>query len=726
MPSQTKIIPVSTHLHNCAFHSLLPFVLQFVSPKSKEATDFSFSRTSTRANDLQAFKKTTGYQYFLQAFAEYYDCPFNQAEDKLTWLHQQHSHPLDLQVMLGPVLRQTLAKVLLNHAAHAGMINVSFEKLLQDCKHRFQCEVPQQHRANPSYVADWLAQLKLAQSQEFDELFIPNKDIIALYLLSGATTNQTQFVKQHGNKAFQQYVAYQSDDAQGAYVSLPQLEMLCHSFSFNFSVSGHQNAPKKGELAFKPLANVILSNKSKSHWEIVANPKTQWDFSANQSAKLTHFYNQLQAVLDAQCSPSHIALMQNTLKDEIKKCLQHKKTFEQPVYAVLPTSDWAHNSGAAPFAQMLTNALKAQKNHTNKTGILSTQGFSDFLEHFRGYYRLNKTLSHKELTDKLYWLLATYPHPKEQFMIITPVLRSMLNQADLIPTDLSISDLVRLCECFELNLNIYCQSEEDTRISCFHKVFSHKRKAQSKGLIELSFDNKRFYQIEKNEVAGYKEAALRQAQPNHGFNLIDKADALQKTKLKILQDNLSEALQTGLPYIDSTKGTRAQLQAPSSQVKTTSTQLNNIIAALQKDNATALKQTLQSNKISANQVLLSKPHTLGVSVSGHVTGWTLLHYAVYFGAKKCTKALIEQKANWQQSALWEVTDNRLKTKLPKTKWQVSALELAACLNQRDILSYLLGQINTSAHKQAIQSAYQHACSFRSTAARQHGSTICLV
>ncbi|MCS5709795.1 hypothetical protein CC99x_012885 [Candidatus Berkiella cookevillensis] len=616
----------------------------------------------------------------------------------------------------------TLEKVLLNHSNHAKMIKESFWNLLQDCKHRFNNEVPKHLQSNGQFVREWLANLRLDSNHEFDELFIPNKDIITIYLTSLRTANKSSFIRQYGDKAFKQYVSYQCDVNQCAFVSVQQLEMLCHSFHFNYSVLGYQKPQKSAQLAFKPLLTVVLSNKTQAHWEIMVSHASQWDFKKDTapSAKLRYFYVQLQSLMSTKIPISHIRLLQNTFREEIKECLLTRKAFEQKIYTVLPVNDWSHNSGLEPFVNILVQSIMqnqaANAKNTKCLNIQSTQGFHDFLEHFRGRYKLDSDLNHQQISEKLRWLLTIYPHPKEHLMIIGPVLRSILNQTEIVPSALTVLEVVRLGHSFQLDLDIYGQHENDARISVFHKIFSHKVGVNGFGLIELSYDNKCFYQISKDEIEGYKEKAIKQGSISHTFAQAENLEIPLRTRLKSLQEKLVDVCRTGFPYVDSARGTNPKIQRTQSLNTTSSIVLNNIISFIQKDDAESLLQTIKNKKISANQIISNKVHALNATVSGNVRGWTLLHYVVYFGAKKCVTELISLNADWKKKAQWEVTDSRYKHLLPKRKYNISSLDLAACLNQRDILSFILGQTKPDTEKLFIQAAYEHACAFHSASA----------
>ncbi|MCS5709794.1 hypothetical protein CC99x_012880 [Candidatus Berkiella cookevillensis] len=74
MPNPPRIIEVSTHLNNCAFHTLIPYLMAFVNPAQNKAIDYHFAEANPTTNNINAFKKTKGYGYFLESFADYYQC----------------------------------------------------------------------------------------------------------------------------------------------------------------------------------------------------------------------------------------------------------------------------------------------------------------------------------------------------------------------------------------------------------------------------------------------------------------------------------------------------------------------------------------------------------------------------------------------------------------------------------------------------------------------------
>lgn len=136
MPTR-DIIKISPLFNNCAFHSIIPTILSFISPKATHSAGFQFKECNVTADKKAQFRQTQGYRYFLDAFNQYYQLgDRKKAEKHLIKLVEKFSHPLDQQVLLGPVLREMLKKVVIRNVSCEENTKISFESMLSICKER--------------------------------------------------------------------------------------------------------------------------------------------------------------------------------------------------------------------------------------------------------------------------------------------------------------------------------------------------------------------------------------------------------------------------------------------------------------------------------------------------------------------------------------------------------------------------------------------------------------
>tara|TARA_R110002110_G_scaffold209215_1_gene421612 strand:+ start:20818 stop:27372 length:6555 start_codon:yes stop_codon:yes gene_type:complete len=727
MSHNKKTITISTHLNNCAFHSITPFILKLLKVDAVKGSGFSFNEFQPLSSDVNSFQKTKGYEYFKKAFAQYfYLDETDNIEEKIQWLLKNHSHPLDAQVLLGSILRLTLKSVLLNSTDHEAMIRDSFVVLLDKCKGRFDTDVPSRFKQNPLHVNQWLSELKLETRDEFDELYYPNLDIIAQFLLTGDALNKEQFLKANCKKAYERYVENQCDINRQEFVSKEQLEMLCHSFQFNLGVDGYQNLLPESELPFKPLANIELSNITRTHWEIVSRKDSEWGFdktSEKLPTRLAHYHSQLQSLSSSGARPEQIEVLQNTFRDELHQSILNKKAYEQSVYTVVPSEDWSQNGGLEDFVGLIARAVnnKSTIPAVNKDGVQatfqSTLGFRDFLEHFRRYYAFDEALSHKQITEKISWLLKSYPHPQEQFMIITPVLRSMLNDSSLIPSVLNINEIVALCHKFELGLNVYHSQKDEAKITCFYKIYSHKPKDVTFGTIEISTLERRFNPVRRHALEGFKETAIHLGSKQHAFMQSASAARGLRSRVRELQVALRKTCQTGVLHIERPTNISALIGAPKTTQRTVSSpessakQPATLRTLLAGNDSQTLVSFIEEHNIDVNKALLGKAPRLSRSSKEKTSSWMPLHIAVCSNQIGSVKALVELGASCTIKAPWFADDNHLQHKSKFTKRDISPLELAALLGQRDTVSFMLGTIKPEEHKALVQSAYNVACDF---------------
>lgn len=162
---------------------------------------------------------------------------------------------------------------------------------------------------------------------------------------------------------------------------------------------------------------------------------------------------------------------------------------------------------------------------------------------------------------KMTWLLQSYPHPQEQFMILTPVLRRMLNPASFVPSALNSQDMTRLCVMFKLGLNIYVNQKDSAKISCFHKIFAHESQDEIFSTLEISFDNEGFSPVRKNELDSFKETAIQLGSKQHAFMQSANPDKGLRGRLRALQENLRKTYQTGVLHTESQANDLLQIEA---------------------------------------------------------------------------------------------------------------------------------------------------------------------
>jgi len=726
-----KTIKISTHLNNCAFHSIAPFILKLLRVKSIKNSGFTFNEFHPFSSDVNLFKKTEGYKYFKKAFAEYFHLDeTNNIEEKIQWLLKNHSHPLDSQVLLGSVLRLTLKSVLLESADHKKMMQDSFGLLLQKCKEHFDSSVPDHLKNNSIYIKQWLAELKLDQRDEFDELYYPNLDIIVQFLLANGATDNAQFLKSNGDKAYEHYVLNQCDINRQEFVSKEQLEMLCHSFRFNLGVDGYQNLAPESELSFKPLANIELSNTTRTHWEILSSQGSEWDYektSEKLPARLAHYHSQIKSLSGSGAQPEQIEVLQNTFRDEIHQSIVNEKSYSQSVYTVLPSEDWSKNGGLEDLVSLLVRAVTNESSisASNKDGVQitfqSTLGFRDFLEHFRRYYALDEALSHEKISEKISWILKSYPHPQEQFMIITPVLRSMLNDSSLIPSELNINEIAALCDKFKLGLNVYSGQKDEAKITCFHKIYSHKPKEFVFDTIEISTLEQRFSPVRKNAVDGFKETAIHLGSKQYAFMQSASPGQGLRSRLRALQEALRKTYQTGILHIESPTNSVAQIEVPqTAQTAQREVPKKGARAKLKPESLGALLAGNDSQRlvrfigefdIDVNKALQGRTVRFSRSRNKKSSNWMPIHTAVCHGRIDNVKALMDLGASCTIKSPWFSDDNHLENKSKFKKRNISPLELAACLGQRDSVTLMLSTIKPGESEALVQSAYNVACDF---------------
>lgn len=273
-----KIIDVSSQFNNCGLHTIVPYLVAFISPISLRQPTLKFPEVNTSENLVKQFKSTQGYRYFLASFAQYYKLEPNEVlPEKITRLLEKYSHPLELQVLLGPVLRLTLKCVLQNHADHKENLKNSFILMLNEYKQKLFSEYGETLSQDEESIILWLStQYGEKDAGGFEELFIPNLALIAKILSNNYSTVPEALWQQ----AYINYYTYLCNPAHPIFLSMPQLELLCQSFNFDFKCY-FQSSFSKGKIenSSNALATVKVVNQLGNHWQILAANDASWDFT---------------------------------------------------------------------------------------------------------------------------------------------------------------------------------------------------------------------------------------------------------------------------------------------------------------------------------------------------------------------------------------------------------------------------------------------------------------
>ncbi len=96
---------------------------------------------------------------------------------------------------------------------------------------------------------------------------------------------------------------------------------------------------------------------------------------------------------------------------------------------------------------------------------------------------------------------------------------------------------------------------------------------------------------------------------------------------------------------------------------------------------------------------------------GNRNGLSPLSEAVYFEKVTEVQRLLAQGENWQTKVQWAVSTGYA-SRVNQSILTLSALELAACLNNREIVLLILSHADLTNDKKLIQDAYDIACQFK--------------
>ncbi|MGD9592733.1 MAG: hypothetical protein AB7V32_09455, partial [Candidatus Berkiella sp.] len=309
----SNVIKISHQFNNCAFHSFVPYIVSLISQTQRNSTEFQFNEITVNAQKRRQFQNSTGYWFFLEAFKEYYQLPDEaNAQVHLQKLIDNHSHPLDLQVLFGPVLRETLKKVLLSSESAQKSIKESFLVLYDKCKEKNHEANSAAQKRDVNYVKTWLAQLNWGEDTEYDELFAPNIDVIATLL-----TKRKVWFSDYTNQIYQNYVEHVCSQQKGIYISQDLINQLCDSFNFKPLVN-IEATPSVGN----ELAQIFFSNRTGDHWELKNKNNSKWNFTDHPELATFREYHEVTTALQSSGNNhEYIERIRRRFKEKIKNYL---------------------------------------------------------------------------------------------------------------------------------------------------------------------------------------------------------------------------------------------------------------------------------------------------------------------------------------------------------------------------------------------------------------------
>ncbi len=695
------VINVSTQFYNCAFHLIAPYITAFFSQKAVETADFQFKEIKPTSRDKTAFQRTRGYRAFLQAFAQYYKVENNQNLPALiTSLLEKYPHPLDVQVLLGPVLRITLKKILETEPEHKAALRESFTLLLNICTSKYR----QTHGGHPlperneAYNSVWLSQMQMDNEEEYEELFRPNIELIAKKLGS----QRKALTDKEWDQAYQNYCDYQGSPERSVFVSIDQLSLLCKSFNFDLKLkeyAEHLLFIDEDENAF--LARLLVDNRSRDHWELIGDNGSNWDYtkeSTSTPSAFKHYHDLSREFLSHSVSHHHIAQLQNTFRDKIRQFLLFKIEYKEDFYTVLPNNNWSNNSGLEGVVSLII------ENHHGKS-FQETPGFNQFMQVFRQYYDLAADLSDKDALAVFDRLVDSYPTPEERFMLLSPLLREMLGEESLPTQNLTSDELLRLCHSFKIELEVYGKRRGE-RVSCFDQYYVPHEEERFLDTLSLTVDDNGWHQIEKDELTGMQKTATLQYSPNVAFLHASREFRPLAQRLQDLQEGVASFLKTGILYVE---GQTRRIKYPFD--RTLLNQVSPIHRLALQGSAEVLATTVERDKLNANQTSLQTEISLNYFIACTAKNWTALHLAVFFGNAQKVATLLDLGADWRIKGKWQLEDTSLVVSKRTFSQNVTALELAACLDLRQIVALILEKALDKDSK-LVQEAYDGACNFK--------------
>ncbi|MCS5710524.1 hypothetical protein [Candidatus Berkiella aquae] len=603
------IVSTSTQYNNCGVHLLVPHLLDFLSDNEEKMKAIRFNHEPT-PGQIKRFKGSKGYQYLEEAFAEYYKLtPGKSPYACLSDLIEKYAHPVDLEVLLGPVLRLTLKRVLLNSKEHKDNLKPSFQVIVNRCAQEYRSEYPRMK--SKQHLESWIAQLEWDPANEHEELFVPNKQLIANII----HFNKTNKMNTYWDEAYQHYCEYQGDPTQCVYISESQLSLLCASmlFDFRYLLTNEQLSEKSVPLTL-PIGRVIAKNATGNHWELVASLESSWQLAREKEGAVFAHYHQMSIGLRAQPEIANqvTILLQNAFRDKIADFVNHGKPYQEDYYRVLHANNWANNSAFSGVVDIIGEEVI----NNTKPAFLKTVGFRAFLNHFRDYYQLDVSLSKEQLLAKLKMLLRHYRTVQDQFMILSPVLRKVLTENGAGLEDIQAQSLKTLCHRLNIGLEFYVM-DSDKLVAGFGKAVENQHRNPIFTL-SMTFENEQWHQVEKDELIYLHKSALRQYSPFSAFKT--------ESSSQVLQQGLSEFLINGIPFVNMVSS------------KVTSKYLPPIVDGLPKQ-WTALHKAVYENNIERAAELLkqgkdwrikaNREITIKTGLTAFMTEMTVLQVAAY-------------------------------------------------------------------------------------------------
>lgn len=555
-------INVSNQFNNFPFHVLVPYIAAFFSNKIIKSEYFQFNEINLLPVNKFHFRKTQGYKYFLEAFEKHYKLKHsNNTADLITKLLETYSHPLDLQVLLGPVLRQTLRSVLLNSKDHKNYVKKSFITLIKSCKEEYRSA---KHPASASkdFKIHWLSHLQIPQIKQNEALFGSNISIIAKLL----TSKNNKEIDAVWDEIYQNYCNTQCDQKNCANVSIEQFGLLCESFRFKLT---NRNGLKKKVISSpeKPLADVIVLNKSKEDWKIVTTKENNWEYSEHpDKSKLKRYHDLSIQIFSQSASVGHIRILQDKFRDKINKFLTKNIEFNEEFYVVQPSFKWVNNNGLEGIAELLIQVVLENKklviklNNNQNLNFLDSDEFESFLIHFRQYYKLSDDLSIKDIFSKLKELLLTYLTPQERYMLLCPVLRKMIKR-DTDLSGISAVELIGLCRNLNLSLEFYL-SQSNENVSCFDQIDEIFKDENTFDTLAYCHGAEGWHLIQKDPFKGLQATSRFIYSFNQAFQLTANKANITSADLKEFQEGITIFLRTGRSYIESNIRQSAKISRP--------------------------------------------------------------------------------------------------------------------------------------------------------------------
>jgi hypothetical protein len=648
-------IQTSALFNNCAFHVLVPYLASFISAKITNQPDFQFKEIVPNDTHRAIFRQTEGYRYFCEAFKEYYKLPQEgDIGEKVKVLCEKYSHPLDLQVLLGPVLRVVLGKVLQNNPVHKQNLKPSFEALINSCITRLL----QDTRAVGLFTVDTVALLLSEMSfdeDEYEELFKPNIQNVAKVIVGGTGIT----VDSIWDQAYDNYCRYQADPSECVHVSSDQLFELCKSFNLDFNFIDVPDISANATPSALGIVDARLTNND--HWEIVNKSNSHWehDYQSSESKSAFKIYHNSGSAILSLGFRDQIGTIQNIFKDQINRVITLNTEFHESQYIVLPANDWANNSGLDQLSDLIVNVvmgntqLEIESTPGQTLRFENTIGFERFLSVFSEYYHLENASTSDSRIQGVKRLLTAYTLAQERLMIITPVLRQMLDPIAL-NSMIPFQALEKLHSYFGVALKIFIDLERE-KVSVYDQVLESKPESGSFKTFSLLLRGASWHSIKLDESQTFEHSHAIQKYTS--ILAFGNEEHVTEERLQTLQVGLAEYLNSGIPYVE------------------------------------------------------NNPSMIAIGIDGARS--ELLNAILEHDANK-VKDLIMRGDNWREQVTLTIptSQNVLNLELvPKT---ASCLEVAACTGDRKIVTLILQHTVPGRDDNLVQRAYEGACNFRRT------------